>query len=1011
MIEKIKGQDLAKYIGGEQERCGRNMRVNPCPLCGHRDCFTVYSQTNTYHCFSCGKSGSIIDYVIDTGGARDSWGAIQVLAKNFNIEMEKTGSRPGATMEKGGAEQEAICRVHQLAQEFYHQQLVHNKAALSYLTTTRGRSLELIESEGYGYAGSSYGLTAWLSQKKIPLSAQIASGMVMPGKNADDRPRDFFGAGYVLYPSWVRGQVCDWTAKPIDKSKNPYRLRSEYRLRNCQFYGQNALYARDEIILVEGQEDRNSILELGNYAVAAILGGLGDEQVSMLQERCEGKRVYLCMDADEAGEKYTEKLIRALSGTAQVHVVDILTTDQKVKDIDDLLRAIDPAERKGWFDRLLGDASDPISWLLGRIPDEDMGPYKMKMVLQPIIEVIAGEQDGFLRSAYIGQVEQALKRVPKVATMITRAVRERNKGEETSSNPDEYGELSVIRRGSQYYKLTNESMKVISDFVMTIHRYIEDEDVRYYEVTLHTFAGASKPIVMSNEQRINMRLFDAALSAVGPYYFYGSLNDLKEVWQLEEERAAIKSYTCRFNRYGWIAEHGIWLFNNCAYAGGKMYLPEKEADVIEIGGIGYQSKNVRVFGGDLPELCVEEKPSLEYTHRVVELIWQMWDGNGKGTPKTFKGFLAAGFMAACVYLQEICRRENKFPYLLAFGPPGTGKSEAMQFIMNMWGFRNGGENWGEATPAGISMAMEQLCSIPYWIEEFSNTMGASTNQQRKVELLKNVYNRVSAGKGGIHGRTVYQVNAALFLTGQDCPENQALLSRCVVLRKETPTENGSEAYFHLKAEGRRLSLVLRWLLEHKNEAAVDNFWANYESLTAMLKERIKARAGDYNERTLVNYAIIATGFSMYGYDQHDAQFVDWLVEQCVEDVNRKRAEDIVYRFFSDIEPIFQDRMAEVISRGASEVYIAFEIVYNEWVKNLRSTGMNEYIGKGGLLDYLRKDVHDYWIAPTEKQGSHRKYFGSYNNKKQWRCIGLWIDRLPEHIREIVNGWDVPTELV
>ena len=42
-----------------------NNRVNPCPVCGHRDCFTVYPNSNSWYCFSSQHSsgGSIINLI------------------------------------------------------------------------------------------------------------------------------------------------------------------------------------------------------------------------------------------------------------------------------------------------------------------------------------------------------------------------------------------------------------------------------------------------------------------------------------------------------------------------------------------------------------------------------------------------------------------------------------------------------------------------------------------------------------------------------------------------------------------------------------------------------------------------------------------------------------------------------------------------------------------------------------------------------------------------------------
>jgi len=40
---------------------GENLfRGNPCPICGHKDCFTIYEQNQTFNCFSCGAAGDVI---------------------------------------------------------------------------------------------------------------------------------------------------------------------------------------------------------------------------------------------------------------------------------------------------------------------------------------------------------------------------------------------------------------------------------------------------------------------------------------------------------------------------------------------------------------------------------------------------------------------------------------------------------------------------------------------------------------------------------------------------------------------------------------------------------------------------------------------------------------------------------------------------------------------------------------------------------------------------------------
>lgn len=50
--------------------CGRGiMRVDPCPVCGHKDHFTVYPDTNSYTSFSgCCKGGSVYQYLQEVEG-------------------------------------------------------------------------------------------------------------------------------------------------------------------------------------------------------------------------------------------------------------------------------------------------------------------------------------------------------------------------------------------------------------------------------------------------------------------------------------------------------------------------------------------------------------------------------------------------------------------------------------------------------------------------------------------------------------------------------------------------------------------------------------------------------------------------------------------------------------------------------------------------------------------------------------------------------------------------------
>ena len=66
--QKVSLLDYIKQSAtGKIERVGNNeYRLNPCPVCGSKDHFTIYADSNSYSSFNgCCKGGTIIDYFIE----------------------------------------------------------------------------------------------------------------------------------------------------------------------------------------------------------------------------------------------------------------------------------------------------------------------------------------------------------------------------------------------------------------------------------------------------------------------------------------------------------------------------------------------------------------------------------------------------------------------------------------------------------------------------------------------------------------------------------------------------------------------------------------------------------------------------------------------------------------------------------------------------------------------------------------------------------------------------------
>ena len=95
--EKVKLTEYVQQQGGQVEKAGQNVyRINPCPVCGHKDHFTVYPENNSYYSFSgCCEGGSIIDYMIEIEGLNKTQ-AISRVKQLAGAEREKL---PGPRVE------------------------------------------------------------------------------------------------------------------------------------------------------------------------------------------------------------------------------------------------------------------------------------------------------------------------------------------------------------------------------------------------------------------------------------------------------------------------------------------------------------------------------------------------------------------------------------------------------------------------------------------------------------------------------------------------------------------------------------------------------------------------------------------------------------------------------------------------------------------------------------------------------------------------------------------------
>lgn len=355
--------DLREFIPAETGFSSKAFsgysHLKECPFCHGHGCFTIYP--DHYHCFQCGKRGDVFQFIQEFRQVATPLEALKFVARKMGVQLEYDGHSP----REGSPRQ----RIFEIAAVHYERVLNGpvGEEPLTYLLQGRGHSRSIVEKFAVGLTDGT--LLTRLSKDFSP-EEMLQSGLIL---SKDGRLYDAFPPGYFVFPHRMDGRtIGDFTLKPLDRSKSPIRLRTEFREPGCLFFNQIALKS-PEIVLVEGQHDLLTVAGKGCFpAVLATCGQLSGEQIDQIAEVvATGKTVYAAFDQDDAGTRYFGKLLEALQPLPGrlLEVLQIkgshlrkLVWGSTAKDIDDHLRDLpEPAGEMNRLVRAAKPAYRPLS--------------------------------------------------------------------------------------------------------------------------------------------------------------------------------------------------------------------------------------------------------------------------------------------------------------------------------------------------------------------------------------------------------------------------------------------------------------------------------------------------------------------------------------------------------------------------------------------------------------------------------------------------------------------------
>ncbi len=363
--------------------------------------FSVDRDSQLYHCFGCGASGSIYTFLQNYENFTFPE-SIEYLAERAGVELP--------TRELGKEEREQMDRKAKLreinkeaAKYFYYAlRQPDGKHAMEYLKK-RNLSDETIHKFGLGYATMQRDdLYQYLRSKGFDDRLLADAGLIHQDKNG--RPSDVFW-NRVMFPIMDQnGKVIAFGGRVLGDGEPKYYNSKEtdiYEKRRHLFGFYLAKKSRKKnFILCEGYMDVIAMHQAGFDQAIASLGTAFTIQQALLIKRY-ADRVYLAYDSDKAGVTAAKRAIPILRNAGiSARMIDM----RPHKDPDEFITALG----KEAFEERIAQAESSIMYLVRQAGEElDLTDPEGKTAFQQrIAEILVEIEEPLERENYIEAIAE-----------------------------------------------------------------------------------------------------------------------------------------------------------------------------------------------------------------------------------------------------------------------------------------------------------------------------------------------------------------------------------------------------------------------------------------------------------------------------------------------------------------------------------------------------------------------------------------------------------------------------
>lgn len=989
--------------------------------------FCVDEVHQRYKCFSSGNGGNIFTFVRDYYNLSFPE-AVKWLAKFKGYEVEYEDQEWAKKAAEKKAKNESL-RPYLISSWKHYQtallNLPQDHPAWSELNR-RGYDKDTIIEWGIGYApGQSFLYEKFKEKGATKEGRELALIGDTHDKHWDrviyplhDRNGLIVGlasrdlSGKKETPKWMNPP-----ATPLyDKSKFLYGLDKAVR----------EIAKKKEVYFSEGYND---VIAWHRFGVCNTVSSSGtaitEAQIKILKRFAD--KVCFTMDGDKAGKtaviKYIPLFIKHGFSTNAVLLPEGMDPDDFTREHHDKFKEHglakwleDPAQRVNGFKLLIDHYLDVTD-----ISDRARG-------IRFLAEVAMTVEDSIMRNLYIdwlakesktkvAEIRALVKELADVAEeeeirlgnesnlyQLPKELEGKVKIDSVKPDIEKYG---VFQSGERIWVKQGVdapyTFKAVSNFSIDIIQHMNDEKFPMKLLRIKNLEGIEKIFDTLSDNIMSPQSFQNTLAGHGNFFWKGNRQDHLQLLQLLFDRMGDG---VKIDILGWQKE-GFFLFNNL------VVFPDRANQEIDKNGTFRIKSEDRETSYYVPSANQAYRNN-DYKYKSQKKVTVYGDASLTFTKYASKmlevhrehALTGILFSVASIFQDVVVDELSNFPIMFLYGPANTGKDQLIECCQSFFGKPLDAIN----LEGGASTQKAQLRELA----QFSNLITHLSEYKRgdaKLDgMLKGMWDRRGYKRGNIDSHVSSEaipVLSSVFLTGNDYPDQDALITRLIweEMSKQDFNVNEMRAYEELRDMTRSgISHLTVDIIKHRQHF-INNFKTTYSRLSKQLKTDMPSASKQ--SRILSNLSVLAATYEvlkdklMFPFALHDIQnhFAN-IVDRQIRKLNTASISTKWWDCFlavsrTKLEPM---QLGVDFSITDDRIYFNWTNTYirvaRQWYKQYYETAPS----KAKIADTLKEDQ----ALDLQKHNSHRFDGGSGGTRTSAWSVNLKSTGIYDEVMELCD---------